>query len=115
MYVRAISTRFCRGRSTPAIRAILLPLPLLVLLVAADDAHDALPAHDLALDADLPDRRAYFHWVSRHSKTLDLTTESAGFRSASARCGPGPCRRAGAPPPPLPRAGCASGRPPPRR
>src|SRR5712691_10840134 len=30
-----------------------LSLPLLVLLVGADDAHHALPAHHLALDADL--------------------------------------------------------------
>src|SRR4029077_17390025 len=114
MYVRAISTRFCRGRSPPAMRAILLPLPLLVLLVAADDAHDTLPAHDLALDADLPDRRPYFHCVSR-PKTLDLTTEGAPFRSASARCGPARRRRPAAPPSPPPPGGCAAGWPPPSR
>src|SRR5262249_51162626 len=38
-----------------------LPLPLLVLLVRADDADHALAAHHLALDADLPDRRPHFH------------------------------------------------------
>src|SRR5438128_484863 len=114
MYVRAISTRFCRGRSTPAMRAMLLPLPLLVLLVAADDAYHALPAHHLALDADLADRRPYLHSLSR-PKTLDLTTEGARFRSASARCGPVRRRRAGARPPPPHRGGCGAGWPPPRR
>src|SRR5512144_1206108 len=61
MYVRAISTRFCRGRSTPAMRAIPLPLPLLVLLVRADDPDHPVAADHLALDADLLDRRPYFH------------------------------------------------------
>src|SRR3954463_235295 len=42
MYVRPISTRFSRGRLTPAIRAMLgLPLPLLVAGVAADHHHGA--------------------------------------------------------------------------
>src|SRR5262245_5739188 len=38
-----------------------LPLPLLVLLVRADDVDDALPPYHLALHADLLDRRPYFH------------------------------------------------------
>src|SRR5438445_5078286 len=38
-----------------------LSLPLLVLLVRADDAHHALAAHHLALDTDFPDRRPHLH------------------------------------------------------
>src|SRR5262249_47675300 len=38
-----------------------LTLPLLVLGVLADDAHDALPAHHLALRTDLFDRSPDFH------------------------------------------------------
>src|SRR5512133_1343590 len=69
MYVSAISTRFSRGRSTPAMRAILLSEPAralaLALLVAgvgrADDPHGALALDDLALLAHLLDRRADLH------------------------------------------------------
>src|ERR1043166_1791996 len=61
MYVSATSTRFSRGRSTPAIRAI-LALPLLVLGVPlADDPDDALPADHLAVLADRFDAGAHFH------------------------------------------------------
>jgi hypothetical protein len=38
-----------------------LPLPLLVALVGADDIDDAPAAHDLAVLADLLDRRTNFH------------------------------------------------------
>src|SRR5690348_2368038 len=52
MYVRATSTRFSRGMSTPAMRAIVrLPLPLLVLRVRADDHHGAVAPDDLAVVA----------------------------------------------------------------
>src|SRR6478735_8423499 len=61
MYVSPISTRLVRGRSTPAMRAIRLSLPLLVLGVAADHADDTLPPHDLALVTNLPNRRPYLH------------------------------------------------------
>src|SRR5581483_6513179 len=61
MYVSPISTRLVRGRSTPAIRAIVLSLPLLVFLVRADHAHHAAATHDLALVANPFDRRSYFH------------------------------------------------------
>src|SRR5277367_3581008 len=63
MYVRPISTRFVRGRSTPAIRAIKspLPLPLLVLLIRTDHPHDAAAADDLAFVANLLDRCPDFH------------------------------------------------------
>src|SRR3990172_3735500 len=49
-----------------------LPLPLLVLLIAADDPHHSVPAHHLALDADLSDRRPYFH-VRSSLPTENLT------------------------------------------
>src|SRR5512146_447773 len=69
MYWRAISIRFSRGRSTPAMRAIrgspgsrALALALLVAGVGrADDPHDALALHHLALVADLLHRRADLH------------------------------------------------------
>src|SRR5262249_52055116 len=60
MYVRPISTRLLGGRSTPAIRAtsrLLSALALLVLRVLAHYPHDTLALHDLALVADLLDRR----------------------------------------------------------
>src|SRR5215831_13911144 len=66
MYVSAISSRFSRGMSTPAIRAmnrLLRPsaLPLLVARVVADDAHGTVPADHLALVAHLLDRRSNLH------------------------------------------------------
>src|SRR5918993_6086653 len=51
MYVRATSIRFSRGMSSPAIRAISLPLPLLVLRVGADDHHGAVTADHFAVVA----------------------------------------------------------------
>ena len=53
--------RLVRGRSTPEIRAIVLSLPLLVLLVRADHPDHPTAADDLALVADLFDRRSDFH------------------------------------------------------
>src|SRR5512133_649167 len=69
MYWRATSIRFSRGRSTPAMRAIRLSVTrralALALLVAgvgrADDPHGALALDDLALVANLLDRRADLH------------------------------------------------------
>src|SRR5258706_16345411 len=58
MYVSPISTRLLGGRSTPAIRAMCLSLPLLVFLVFADDPHHAGAANHLALAADFLDGRA---------------------------------------------------------
>src|SRR5687768_6841418 len=63
MYVRPISMRFVRGRSTPEIRAMLFPLTLtlLVLLVGTNHAHNTLAAHHLALVANLLNRRSDLH------------------------------------------------------
>src|SRR6266540_2447230 len=91
MYVSEISSRFSRGMSTPAMRAIpiasvaaaqdtcaaavrsdakfvpgasvrpLLSLALLVTRVLADDAHRPVPAYHLALLTDLLDRRTDLH------------------------------------------------------
>src|SRR5512136_1120417 len=95
MYWSEISTRFSAGRSTPAMRAIPLSPVLraralglaLALLVAgvggADDPHDALALHDLALVADLLHRRADLH---------DLVTRPKG--SGTRRKAP-PCLPAG--------------------
>jgi hypothetical protein len=61
MYVSPISSFLSRGRSTPAIRAI-LALPLLVLGIAsADDARDTLPLDHLAMLADWLHAAANFH------------------------------------------------------
>src|SRR4051794_12162984 len=62
MYVRPISTRFSRGRLTPAIRAIPpLPLPLLVTGVAADHHHGAAAPDRPALLAHRLDARPDLH------------------------------------------------------
>src|SRR5205085_8711569 len=57
-----ISSRFSRGMSTPAIRAMALPLPLLVPLAGRADDHDPpVAADDLALLAHRLDARTDFH------------------------------------------------------
>src|SRR6516164_9207554 len=72
MYWREITTRLAGGRSTPAMRAMLvlfprslagpLALPLLVTRVRrADHPDDPLPADHLALVANLLHRRADLH------------------------------------------------------
>src|SRR3954454_10143181 len=66
MYVSEISSRFSRGMSTPAIRAmnrLLYPstLPLLVTRVVTDDTDGPVSADHLALVAHLLDRRSNFH------------------------------------------------------
>src|SRR5918992_3703782 len=64
MYVRATSTRFSRGMSTPAIRAMpLLPLPLLVLGNDADDHDDARALDHLAALATRLDRWRNLHLI----------------------------------------------------
>ena len=62
MYVSAISILLFRGRSTPAIRAISLPLPLLVprILLADDPNHPGSPDH-LAVLTDRFDAAANLH------------------------------------------------------
>src|SRR3972149_8854720 len=77
MYVRATSTRFSRGMSMPAIRAIgPLPLPLLVLRVRADDHHGPVTANDLAvvaarLDGSSDFQRILDEWVrARGGRTV---------------------------------------------
>src|SRR5712692_5194025 len=63
MYVSAMNVRLLRGRSTPAIRAIvlLLSLSLLVFRILADHPHHTLAVDDLALIANFLDRCPYFH------------------------------------------------------
>src|SRR5580765_6129832 len=67
MYVRAISTRLVTGKSTPAIRAIVLSLSLLVFLVRTDHADHALAPHDLAFVANPLHRRSHFHQILKSS------------------------------------------------
>src|SRR5437868_3831152 len=61
--------RLVLGRSTPAIRAIFLSLPLLVLLIRANDAHDAAAPDDLALVANSLDRCSHLHRCSYPQST----------------------------------------------
>jgi hypothetical protein len=69
--VSPISDRFLGGRSTPAIRAIILilldlrsTLTLLVLRIYADNSYNALSMDDLALVAHFFDGCPYFHLIS---------------------------------------------------
>src|SRR5215207_1802879 len=62
-YVSPTSTLFSRGRSTPAIRAI-LALPLLVTWVRADHPHHPAPAYHLAPLADGLHARPYLQSCS---------------------------------------------------
>ena len=60
--MREISSRYSRGMSTPAIRAMgLLALPLLVTGVGADHHDLALATYHLAALTDLLDTRLYLH------------------------------------------------------
>jgi hypothetical protein len=63
--VSAIFACLLRGRSTPAIRAIVLlyslTLALLVFRSFADHTHHTLAVDDLALIADFLYRCSYFH------------------------------------------------------
>src|SRR5437667_420891 len=61
MYVSPTSTRLSRGRSTPAIRAISLPLTLLVPWVRADHHDPATTPDHLALLTHLADDRTHLH------------------------------------------------------
>src|SRR5262245_4048839 len=66
MYVSPISSRFCVGRLTPAIRAMrLLPLPLLVPGVGADHDRAAVPLDDAAALAHGLDG-----WTDLHRSSL---------------------------------------------
>src|ERR671924_1344611 len=64
MYVRATSSRFSRGRLTPAIRAKSpspLSLSLLVPWIGADDQHLAVPLDHAAAVTHRLDGRSNFH------------------------------------------------------
>src|ERR1700712_2232299 len=61
MYVRPISARLFSGMLMPEIRAIELPLTLLVTRIRADDQNRAVAADDLALFAHRLHRRSYLH------------------------------------------------------
>jgi hypothetical protein len=61
-FLRVEATRWIyRSEICPNVLAPLLALALLVALVGADDVNDAPAAHDLAVLADLLDRRTNFH------------------------------------------------------
>src|SRR5215204_4955895 len=62
-YVSPTSTLFSRGKSTPAMRAI-LALPLLVARVRADHAHHPTPAYHLAPLTDGLHARPYLQSCS---------------------------------------------------
>src|SRR5262245_44109647 len=89
MYCTAISPRFSRGRSTPAMRAIRrssrLALALLVARVLADDPHDARAADDLAVLAPDLDRRLDFHAFLNRSSFVRPTARIPCADSLSGR------------------------------
>src|SRR6476469_4456410 len=63
-------------------------LPLLVLLIRADHAHDASPTHDLALVANSLDRRSDFHaptFFSIRPRPASLAASSTATRSPTTR------------------------------
>src|SRR5690554_2895567 len=102
MYWRATSIRFSRGRSTPAMRAISvlrtrgeLALALLVAGVRrADDPHRPLALDDLALVANLLDRRADLHCASDAAPETKNPASTAGGLAAGTRT---PCLAARSP------------------
>src|SRR5215213_9498369 len=61
MYVRPISARLLSGMLMPAMRAIELPLTLLVTRIGADHENRAMATDDLALFAHRLHRRSYLH------------------------------------------------------
>src|SRR5262245_40343445 len=62
MYVKATTTRFSFGMSTPEIRMfLLLTLALLVALVLANHAQHALAPDELAIRTNFLDRSSDFH------------------------------------------------------
>src|SRR3954462_11587837 len=100
-YVREIWICFSRGRSTPEMRAIGLPLPLLVARIGrADDPHDAFAPDDLALHADLLHRCADLHGSSRHAFRAHDGAGTDGFPIPSGAAPRLPSRTTGANPAP---------------
>src|SRR3954465_14724618 len=97
MYVSAMSTCLLRGRSTPAIRAM-LSLPLFVFRVLADHPHHAFAVDDLALIANLLYRRSDFHkTVSRFVflKTICSDKQCVRATGHTVITRPRPCHPAG--------------------
>src|SRR3989337_2605638 len=82
MYGSAASTRLSRGRSTPAMRAIRIPLSLLlfVLRVLANHEHPPPALDDLALLTHPSYRRTYFHdaWLLSISLTVTVGDAAPG-------------------------------------
>src|SRR6187200_1414011 len=83
MYVRPISTRLFSGTLMPAIRAIRLPLSLLVTRVLADHQDRPVAADDLALLAHRLDRRSYLHGSFRLGDHDPALAAAAGRRYRS--------------------------------
>src|SRR5687767_6371965 len=81
MYVKPISTRLLRGMLIPAIRAMPLPLTLLVALVLADHEDPAVPPDDLALLTHRLDRRTYLHDPFRRAFRTALGRALAGGKT----------------------------------
>src|SRR5690606_33665771 len=102
MYVSPMTTRLSRGKSTPAILAIVrhpLALLLLVFRVLANHHHPAVAADDLALLAHALTRRTHLH--RRNPPQTPYRLNACGTCS-----GPWTDRKATAPPSPGRRAKC---------
>src|SRR5579872_6409339 len=98
MYVSPISALLAGGKSTPAIRAISLPLPLFVFRVHADDPHDTLAMDHLAFVANLLDGRSNFHMKTGAETGGPGRSLAPPFPTASALSFPGSDREDLAPP-----------------
>src|SRR5919199_2301928 len=85
MYVSPTSTRLLSGMLMPAIRAIRLPLTLLVTRVLADHEHGAVAADDLALLAHGLDRRS-----DLHAPRITFIYVRTGAKPRSRRCATSP-------------------------
>src|SRR5512143_2132526 len=86
MYVRATSTRFSRGMSTPAMRAIASALPLLVLGVGADHHHGAVAPDDLAVVATRLDGRSDLHqFLDRYLSRYVIRPRVRSYGESSTR------------------------------
>src|SRR5260370_31128256 len=81
-----MNARLLRGRSTPAIRAIVLlfPLSLLVFRILANHPHHTFAVDDLALIANLLYRCPYFHKSVLGRSSLVVGQSTSELSSAAA-------------------------------
>src|ERR671931_1766481 len=92
MYVRPISSRFSLGMLTPAMRAMVLSLSLLVARVRADDQHVPVPADHTALLTHGTDAGSDLHEVPPRGRGWARRAGARTPREPRSRVSP-PARR----------------------